>query len=311
MSSNIQIHQPFTMHSNIALVILATTFLFAFSNGSVLGRFRRQAMPVSEESNSTGTDALPQDDQMMQNVSNNSTMDNSTLTTNSDSDSGDIVKGDKIVLEQPTIVMMHQPVIMVDGGVDLGNLSNTTVSMMPMHNHGDNDDNDDDDDNAEGEDEDHEMHPNGEHHDNDDWEESSNMTATPSVQADNHTDSDVVYRYRRQAGIIIFPGANSTMDVFPVANATIDDQSNWDNSTMNGTHIEDNDEAEHSVDPETPVEDSDANEMDENDHDHHHSLDNENENEHHDGDQEEDESTTAIWSSTSEFSSTATSTSNW
>jgi len=300
------------MRSNIALVILATTFLFAFSNGSVLGRFRRQAMPVSEESNSTGTDALPQDDQMLQNAPNNSTMDNSTMTTNSDSDSGDIIKGDKIVLEQPTIVMMHQPVVLVDGGVDLGNLSNTTVSMMPMHNQGD-----DDDDDNEGEDEDHEMHSNGEHQDNDDWEQSSNMTATPSVQADNQTDSGVVYRYRRQANVIIFPGsnsiidvfpgANSTMDVFPVANSTIDDQSNWDNSTMNGTDIEDNDEAEHSVDPETPVEDSDANEMDENDH----SLDNQSENEHHDEDQEENESTTAIWSSTSEFSSTATSTRNW
>jgi len=292
------------MHSNIVLALLATTFLFASSSGSVLGRFRRQAIPASEESNSTSVEALPQDQQMPQNVTNNSTMDNSTM--NSDSDSRDVIKGDKIVLQQPTILMMNQPLIMVDGADDSDN-STSSSSTMPM----DNDDNDDDD-TEEGED--HHMHQHGEDHDNSEWDEPSDMSVSPSVESENQTESAVVNRYRREADdIIIFPGANST----------IDDQSNCDNSTMNGTDIEDNDEAEHSADPMTPVaEDSDADEMDEAHHSTTENSHNENdaeeeENEHDENDQHENEdheegSSTTIWSSSSKFSSsTATSTTSW
>jgi len=280
------------------IVALLATFLFVFSESSVIGRFKRE-MPDMEshwpEQFNNGSVI-----EIVSASPNDTSNDTNSIPDVTPAISSDTVYGDKVVLQQPTIIFMKQPLIFVDGDVQLDNMNATEITHL------DNSDHDDDD----GEDNDIGEHDTEEDH-NDDEEEPhsenpSDVAVTTPVSSDNQTDSDVIQRHRREAETV-------DKDQMFAANCSFADDEDivCSNATlMNGTdNWQHNNVDQQSVDHE-PMEDSDdvaehQNEQMENE-DEEHSQSGHMENE-----DEEQSSTEADWSSTSQFSSTTTTSSNW
>jgi len=280
------------------IVALLATFLFVFSESSVIGRFKRE-MPDMEshwpEQFHNGSVI-----EVVSASPNDTTNDTNSIPDVTPAISSDTVYGDKVVLQQPTIIFMKQPLIFVDGDVQLDNLNATQISHL--NNSDQDDEHDDGEDNDIGEhDTDEDQNEEEEQHS----ENPSDVAVTKPVSSDNQTDSDVIQRHRREAEIVdedhMFAANCSFVDDEDVvcSNATlVNGTDNWQN---NVDHL--------SVDHE-PMEDSDdvaehQNEQMENEDEEH------SQNGHMENEDEEQSSTEADWSSTSQFSSTTTTSSSW